>query len=42
MAKGTANVDIQLYFVLFTWNPYLALLMTTRLSMEVVKSVEQD
>ena len=36
MAKGSRNKSTQLYFVMSTWNPYQAVLMTTRLSADII------
>jgi hypothetical protein len=41
MAKGSPKEVTQLYFVMSTWNPYQVVLMTTRLSIEVLRRVEQ-
>ena len=41
MAKGSPDEWTQLYFVMSTWNPYQVVLMTTRLSVDVLGQVER-
>ena len=40
MAKGSMNDATQLYFVMSTWNPYQVVLMTTRMTANVLRQVE--
>jgi hypothetical protein len=40
LAKGSRARTTQLYFVMSTWNPYQAMLMTTQVGANVVREVE--
>lgn len=41
MAKGVEGQYTQIYFLMSTWNPYQVVLMTTRLTDEALRQIEQ-